>query len=392
MMVIMSVLLDIQDLKVWFRNAFGSTVQALDGIQLTIHEGMTFGLVGESGCGKSVTARSIMRLQDQSTVQNGAIYFVDPRHANNQYIDLLSLDENTMRQFRGKLISMIFQEPNAALNPIMTVGDQIAECFLIHQKMDMQHTLLHNWKTYQGIKKWLFYAPNQLVSLYHTYDSYILVKILRILLGFKWLDRLLYQEAINRATSLLTELGISDAVRVIQQYPHELSGGMKQRICIAMAIACNPVLLIADEATSNLDVTIQSQILKLFKDLKKIANVTILFITHDLGVVAETCTHASVMYAGQICETAPVNVLFEAPYHPYTKALIHAVPRYNQDKPLESIPGSVPDLQNPPSGCRFHPRCPKSDHKCVQEKPILRSINYMHFVACWRANEEADHE
>jgi oligopeptide/dipeptide ABC transporter ATP-binding protein len=313
--------LEIRDLHVNFR-VHGGVVRAVRGLNLTIPAGRTVGLVGESGCGKSVSALSIMRLLEKNaTVARGEIKFRGK--------DLLKLPEPQMQQIRGNDISMIFQEPMTALNPVFSVGDQIAESVEIHQLADSA-------------------------------------------------------EARKRAITLLQMVGIADAKRLAKEYPHELSGGMRQRVMIAMALACDPDLLIADEPTTALDVTIQAQILQLMRDLKSRTGAAILLITHDLGVVAEMCDDVAVMYGGRIVEHAPTKEIYSNPKHPYTVGLLESIPRlhHKQDR-LHVIRGNVPNPLTIPPGCSFHPRCPKRFEPCDQYLPSLANIEPDHQVSCF---------
>ena len=318
-------ILEIRGLKTYFFTDAG-VVRAVDGVDLVVNRGEVLGLVGESGCGKSVTSLSIMRLVGQpGIIVDGAISFDDE--------DLLKLPESTMRDIRGNRISMIFQQPQSCLNPVFRVGEQITEVLLIHQDMSKD-------------------------------------------------------EAAHRAVELLATVGIPEPESRAQSYPHELSGGMAQRVMIAMALACVPQLLIADEPTTALDVTIQAQILDLMRNLRSQMEASIILITHDLGVVAEMCDRVSVMYAGRIVEEASVTELFKNPKHPYTDALIGSTPVLGQtDKDLVTIPGSVPNLINLPPGCRFAPRCrARVEHDleiCTQEEPDLKKVAPDHTVRCW---------
>jgi peptide/nickel transport system ATP-binding protein len=280
---------------------------------------------------------------------------------------------------------MIFQEPNAALNPIMRIGDQVAESFMFHRQGEMcrkvyKDIVAGKVKTgpFKAILKGLY-------ELKAKTPQHLLFKLLKQLPFLKRWDRLLHREALNRSAEIIAQLGIANADEVINRYPHNLSGGMKQRIVIAIALACSPMLLIADEATSNLDVTIQAQILELLRDLRRRKAISsILLITHDLGVVAETCDRVGVMYAGNLCEVGPINSIFENPRHPYTTALLNSVPRVAQEGALASIEGSVPNLVSPPPGCRFHPRCPHVKDICRQRFPETVAVENGHTVACYR--------
>jgi oligopeptide/dipeptide ABC transporter ATP-binding protein len=315
-------LLEVEDLTVSFAAA-DRRVTVLDGISFTLDAGEIVGLVGESGCGKSITAMSVMRLlpSPPSRVDRGGIRF--------DGTDLLSLDERGMRAMRGNRIGMIFQEPMTSLNPTFTVGWQIDEALRLHTKLDGA-------------------------------------------------------ERRARCLELMGLVGIGAAERRLGQYPHELSGGLRQRIMIAMALACGPRMIIADEPTTALDVTIQAQILDLLLTLRRDLGTAILIITHDLGVVAEYCDRVVVMYAGKVVETAPVASLFAHPRHPYTTGLLASMPRLDGGRgPLASIPGMVPSPGNHPPGCPFADRCPNVLPSCAAEMPPLQAGSDGHAFACW---------
>lgn len=320
-------LLDISNLKVVFYTYRG-IIKALNGVELWMNKGERLGIVGETGCGKSVTALSIMGLIEQpGEIIEGDILFEDKL--------LTSMKENALMNIRGKDISMIFQEPNAALNPVMKAGFQIAES---------------------------------------------IAKVKGIKIG---------KEVYTEVRKKLEIAGL-DWERTINLYPHELSGGMAQRVMIAMALSSNPKLLIADEPTSALDVTIQAQILDLLDELVKKFGNTVILITHDMGVAAEFCDKMAVMYAGNVVEYATTTDIFENPHHPYTKGLLKAVPKIGRTDELQSIPGVVPDLVEPPSGCRFHPRCKQAMNICKKDFPPLIKIESDHYVACYLYGKE-DH-
>ncbi|MBX4917467.1 ABC transporter ATP-binding protein [Rhizobium bangladeshense] len=321
------ILLDVQDLETHF---FGeeSVTRALGGVSFQVKKGETLGVVGESGCGKSVTALSIMRLLPKLSAKTmgGEVLF----HGGN----LLDLPDREMRKIRGDKIAMIFQDPMTSLNPVYTVGRQIAEAVEIHT----------------GASR---------------------------------------SEALAKAVDMLRLVRIADPERRVSNYPHEMSGGMRQRAMIAMALACSPELLIADEPTTALDVTIQAQILRLIVDLKERMGTSVMFITHDLGVVAETCQRVIVMYAGRIVEQATVTDLFARPMHPYTKALMRSVPdrRRGKERRLPEIPGIVPSLREPIVGCSFAPRCPFATEVCREETPAVKEYGADHAAACWHVEE-----
>ena len=322
----MSQLLDIEHLNIRFVNG-GKETEVVSDLSLSLGRRETLGIVGESGSGKSVTSLSIMRLHpDETTRIKGAIRFQDK--------DLLSLSEREMQDIRGNKIAMIFQEPMTSLNPIHTVGKQIAESVLLHSK---------------ATKK----------------------------------------EAMARARQLLELCGIPDPDQRMKEYPHQLSGGMRQRVMIAIALACDPELLIADEPTTALDVTIQAQILELMKAIKKDRDMSIIMITHDLGIVYDFCDRVVVMYTGEVVESAPVKELFAAPLHPYTEGLIGALPRLGQPtERLSAIEGMVPDAGDMPRGCHFHPRCPYATERCRAEHPPLTTLPDGRQVRCFRGKGE----
>jgi oligopeptide transport system ATP-binding protein len=319
-------LLEIEGLKTYFRTRMGD-VLAVDGVDLTIRPGETVGLVGESGSGKSVTARSIMRLVQTppGRYAGGRILFEGK--------DLLTLSEAEMRELRGGKISMIFQDPMTFLNPVFTAGEQVAEAIRRHQGASRAQARAHT------------------VELFKT-------------------------------------VGIPNAEERYDAYPHHLSGGMRQRVMIAIALSSRPALLVADEPTTALDVTIQAQILNLLRDLQQQFGMSILLITHDLGVVAEMCDSVAVMYAGRIVEQAPIETLFEDPEHPYTIGLMNAIPRAElAGVPPKPIEGAPPDLLRPPTGCRFHPRCPYRQEICVHQDPAFVAVASNHHAACHFAGQ-----
>jgi oligopeptide/dipeptide ABC transporter ATP-binding protein len=323
----MGTLLSIRDLKTQFYSA-GKTIRALDGVSFDIEEGGSFGLVGETGCGKSVTALSILRLIPfpPGKIVGGEIHF---RGRN-----LLDLTEEEIRSVRGKEISMIFQEPMTSLNPVFRIGDQMMEVIMLHQGLGRS-------------------------------------------------------QAFEKAIEMLELVHMPEARKVMRQFPHQLSGGMRQRAMIAMELSCRPFLLIADEPTTALDVTIQAQILRLIKEMEREFHSSILLITHDLGVIAEICDRVAVMYAGSIVEQAGVEEIFEDPKHPYTKGLWGAIPRIDEEREiLAVIPGTVPDLSHPPTGCKFNPRCSHRFDPCDRMPPPLSQISPGHFVACFLYGEE----
>ena len=380
----MSKLLETTDLVTNFYTYEG-VVKALNKVSLVVDHGSTFGLVGESGCGKSVTVRSIMRIvQDPGRIEDGKIIVYLDEKTRDKGIDLLEQSEAYMQGLRGDRISMIFQEPNSALNPTMSIGEQVSESYLFHQQKEMSIRILEQlesprYSSLNPLNKFL----QTVYRISANNPSDLRLRILkRLPLLNLWQSRL-KKEARSRSVEIIEKLGIPNPARVVDQFPHNLSGGMKQRIVIAIALACNPVLLIADEATSNLDVTIQAQILDLLSRLKQDVISSILLITHDLGIVAETCDRVGVMYAGNLCEVADVEALFENPLHPYTRALLDAVPKFEVEQELQSIEGNVPNLVTPPPGCRFHPRCPHAMDICRKEFPEMKAAGRDHWVACY---------
>jgi peptide/nickel transport system ATP-binding protein len=366
---------------------YEGVVLALDKLDLGIGQRETLGLVGETGCGKTMTALSILRLiPPPGKIECGSILFNADR--GKEAVDLLKISEAEIRAIRGSRIAMIFQEPGAALNPVFTIGDQIAEVILLHRREEMVRQAL---KTVVGLLEggggslqWLL-RPVWAVEkkLYHDMALDPGVIPPRIIARVPLLRRLLWRikdEAEKASVRMLKEVEIPDAARVARQHPHQLSGGMKQRCVIAMALSCQPKFLIADEPTTSLDVTVQAQILELLRRLKVEKESSILYITHDLAVAAEICDRIGVMYSGSMCELAGTADLFAEPLHPYTVALLAAVPKPGREP--HSIPGFIPDPLNLPSGCRFHPRCEACSEVCAREVPPLREVRPGHYVAC----------
>jgi oligopeptide/dipeptide ABC transporter ATP-binding protein len=317
-------LLSVENLRIYF-HAPGGLVRAVDDIALSLEPGATLGIVGESGCGKTVACLSILRLVDPpGRIEPGSRILFRGR-------DLLAASEEEMRQIRGNEISMVFQEPMTSLNPVRTIGDQVAEAVRIHRRAGAG-------------------------------------------------------EARERAIEMLRLVGIASPERRVDDYPHELSGGMRQRAMIAMALACDPAMLIADEPTTALDVTIQAEILDLLSDLRQRLGMSMIFVSHDLGVVSEIADRVAVMYAGQIVESGPTGEIFARPRHPYTEGLLRSLPRINRrSRRLATIPGSVPSPKRWPSGCRFHPRCPHAWNRCRAETPPL--LGDAHLSRCWLEEE-----
>ncbi len=390
-------LLEVEDLKMNFYTYEG-IVQALDRINLNVREGEILGLVGETGCGKSVTALSILRLiRPPGRIEKGKVIFrmKDRLDESKQGMNLLDQDEVFMQKVRGNEISMIFQEPSAALNPVYSIRDQVSESFLLHREKELCQKALKRIE--EDIKKETFFLKKAILKMERGIylkmienPSSFFLKFLSFIPGVRRYNRRVLEEAKIESIEILRILGISHPEEVVMRYPHELSGGMQQRVVIAMALACNPTLLIADEPTSNLDVTIQAQILDLVRKLRQEFGSSILFITHDLGVVAEMCERVVVMYAGHIAEVAPVRSLFQKPLHPYTQGLLKSVPRPGRKDRLQSIKGSVPNLISPPSGCRFHPRCPSVMTRCSGAKPSLKEIEKNRLVACYLYHQETE--
>ena len=319
--------LEVRDLELWFNGDYGA-VKILNKVSFDINKGETLGIVGESGCGKSMTSLCIMQLLNTPpAVINGSIKL--------RGRELLALSDKQMQQIRGNKISMIFQEPMTSLNPVFTIGNQLSETFMLHQ----------------GLSR---------------------------------------KEAEKKAVELLEMVKIPLPEQRVKEYPHQLSGGMRQRVMIAMALACQPELLIADEPTTALDVTIQAQILDLMRQLQKDMGTAIAFITHDLGVVYEMCDRVLVLYCGEVMEEAPVEELFGDPKHPYTDGLMSTLPKFDQPGKLPTIPGTVPPSGKYPKGCVFAPRCPYASEQCNTCKPPLVDLGGDHKVRCFRYAEEQE--
>ncbi|NJE26778.1 ABC transporter ATP-binding protein [Thermococcus sp. MV5] len=318
-------ILQVRDLTVHFYT-YAGIVKAIEKVSFDVYKGETFALVGETGCGKSVTSRALTQLiESPGRIVGGKVVY----YSEKGPVDLLQLNEEEIREIRGNEIAYIFQDPHASLDPLYNVGYQIAEGMEVHGRI-------------KNIK-----------------------------------------EGIRRAVDILRSVLIPDPEKRVHNYPHELSGGMKQRVVIGTGIANNPKVLIADEPTTALDVTVQAQILDLINELKSKYHATVILITHNLGVVAETADRVAVMYAGKIVEIGNVKQIFNNPLHPYTKGLLNAVPNpMTKIERLEAIPGTVPNLITPPGGCRFHPRCPFATEICKQKIPELVEIEDGHFVAC----------
>jgi peptide/nickel transport system ATP-binding protein len=379
----MADLISIRDLRVQFYT-YDGTVTALDGINLDIRSNETYGLVGETGCGKTVTALSILRLiPPPGVIEQGSISFND---SGDGMIELLTISEDEIRKIRGNKISMIFQEPSSALDPVYTIGDQISESILLHLRHELAERVLEHMHIPPGgfFKKITAPVTRPLELLvFRTIAENPETRLPDILMRFPIIRNILWRsrsEAVDMTVDLLKSVEMPDASRVTKQYPHELSGGMKQRSVIAMALACNPRLLIADEPTTALDVTIQAQILDLLRKLKDERNASILYITHDLSVAAEICDRIGVMYAGQICEEAGAAELYDNPMHPYTKALLAAVP--GPGKHPHAIIGAIHDFAEEEGVCKFYPRCSVREKRCLSGLPESREVSPGHFVAC----------
>jgi peptide/nickel transport system ATP-binding protein len=410
-------------------HTFEGVVKALNGVALVIDKGETYGIVGESGCGKSVTVRSMMRIvQSPGRIVDGRILVFFDEGEASKGIDLLERSEAFMTSVRGDRISMIFQEASTSLNPVFTIADQVGESFFLHRRgqvldetiaaldAEIARARLFTGRGWKLLQRSLFRRERAALQAHEReidrIDAALLVlegretpqaaaeraslnarrdrvsvssrrvsaarRVPLLALYYRRLERTVRGHVVD----LLRSLGVANPERVAAGYPHELSGGMQQRIVIAIALACHPVLLIADEPTSNLDVTIQAQIVELIKTLKATTISSVLYITHDLGLVAEICDRTSVMYAGDVAETATVKDIFREPLHPYTQGLLRSVPKVEQAGELASIPGAVPNLVVPPTGCRFHPRCPHVMDICPKEKPPTVERGAGHFVAC----------
>ncbi len=374
-----NLVLDVKDLFVRF-HTYEGVVNALDGVYMFLRRGDTMGVVGETGCGKSVTAKSILRLiEAPGRIEGGKILFHDLNMETNESVvhDLVQVSAEEMLDIRGNKISIVFQDPATYPNPVFRIGNQIAEVIELHQDLSLDAL---NMKI----------AKLEL-SLSESTTGENRTKIEEKIAYYKEQlddppvpDKKSRREAARlKAIEMLRLVRMPAPEQVVNQYPHELSGGMRQRALIAMSLACNPSILICDEATTALDVTVQAQVLTLLNQLKKEIGTSIIVITHDMGVVAETCNWVNVMYAGTTAESCATNELFEHPMHPYTAGLLKAVPKLHEVKNrLPQIRGSVPNLITPPSGCRFHPRCDYATGKCKEEKPQLLEQKPGHWVAC----------
>jgi peptide/nickel transport system ATP-binding protein len=340
------ILLKIEGLKTYFFTEAG-VVKAVDGVSFDVRKGESLGLVGESGSGKTVTALSVLRIVPKpGRIVDGKVEF--------QGVNLLSKKEKEVQLIRGKEIAVIFQDPSSSLNPVYTVERQLKDIILAHNQFEEVKFSSYMKMALKGqFKKALQTRRSTRVALH------------------------------KKIVDLLNLVGIPEAEVRMREYPHQFSGGMKQRVAIARALALQPTLLFADEPTTALDVTIQAQVLDLLEDLKKKLGMSLVMITHDMGIIAKMTTRVVVMYAGNVCEIAKTEDLYEHPKHPYTALLLAAVPRLDRKKNLTIIPGNIPNLIEPPSGCRFHPRCKYATAKCAEAPPPLEEVAPDHFVACF---------
>jgi peptide/nickel transport system ATP-binding protein len=363
----------IEDLVLNFYTYEG-IVQALDKVKFYIKEGETIGVVGETGCGKSMTALSVLRLiPPPGKIEGGKIYL----QKDGRWLDILRQREGYLRRIRGDDISMVFQDPRSALNPVYTVKEQIGEVIALHRREELCDKILED---YRNKKIRLSNFERRMLEKMKTNPRALSVRFASKMPFLKGFKKKFDAEIEKEVVRLLRDMRIPDPERVANMYPHELSGGMAQRVVIAIALSCSPRILIADEPTTNLDVTVQLQILTLIRELKKKYKATVHYITHDMGVIAEMCDRVVVMYAGNVVEMADVLELFKNPLHPYTKALLECIPRPGCE--FKSIEGVVPSLINPPSGCRFNDRCPFRMEVCLKKRPDLVKVKEGHFVFC----------
>lgn len=379
-------LLQVKDLKTYFFTEEG-VVKAVDGVSFSIHRDEILGLVGETGCGKSVTALSVLKLvRSPGKIISGSINF--------EGTDLATLPEKDMLKYRGNTITMIFQDPMNSLNPVMKVGDQLAEVYILHQHDYLKEELAKAQQENSILKEKLKQMKADLKNASEEGAETLKVQIdalKRKVKGRIKLKDIAYRES----SQLLDRIGLPNADSLVNRYPHELSGGMRQRIMIAMGLACNSKLLICDEPTTALDVTIQAQILDMIRELKNRLHNSVLFITHSLGVIFELCDRVAVMYSGNIVEYGTVLDVFENPQHPYTQGLLAAIPKVTPESRTEKlaiIKGMVPNLIYPPKGCRFHPRCEHAMHICKAIRPKLNQRENEVQVACHLYNEDMSDE
>lgn len=372
------VFLEIENLHLDF-SVYQGTVQVLDGINLEMKKGEIFGIVGETGCGKTVTTRSIVRLLEANAlIDEGTIRFMGSDN-------LLKISDADMAKIRGARVSIIFQEPMTSLNPTMRIADQVGEGLLLHFKEDM-------------LKKGIILADEASSPLSGLHKQFlemelkdpnsIVLKIIKRIPLLNRFNRYPRDAARIDSVQILKDVGMPSPERIAMEYPHELSGGMRQRVLIAIALACQPDLIIADEPTTAVDVTTQAKILNLLLKLREERGTSILVITHNLGLIAEICDRVCVMYAGQIAEIGDVVDIFNHPLHPYTTGLMKAIHNIGDKEELEEIPGNVPILLYPPSGCRFHPRCDRVMPICSEKRPTLKEMETGHRVHCWLYQKE----
>lgn len=411
----MDKILIVRDLIVDF-HTYEGIVKVLDKVNFELEKGETLGIVGETGCGKSVTVQTILQLIPSPPmmgkgeilffVVDGSSEHTSSKEPHRKFVNLLELTESQMREIRGNRISMVFQEPMTALNPTITVGKQIEKSFLLHRKKDLYRetikradveikklsndigqygegrketdknfVLKSKLKLYERYRTIYEDALNEQENLLHKLMSKV-----PILRGYR---RWLKERVKSRTIELLRRVKIPTPEEIVDRYPHELSGGMRQRVLIAMAVACNPDILIADEPTTALDVTTQAEILRLINELKSNIGCSVIYITHDLGVISEICDRVAVMYAGVIVEIGSVEAIFEKALHPYTQGLMRTRLKLGEKREyLDTISGTVPNLILPPSGCRFHPRCPSAMDICEKVKPDVTEVEKGHLVSC----------
>lgn len=378
-------LVEIRDLVLRYYTYEG-VVKALEGVDLLVKRGETLGIVGETGSGKTVTALAVMGIvTPPGRIEEGSVLI----RRGEGWLDMVKQPESVLRGIRGRVVSMIFQEPSQALNPVYTIADQVGEVYLTHTFDELCSEVLDEVERemaqaraqgqfFRGL--WLSFQRRAYRRLLRNRRDKLL-QLLSHVPGLRRYRERLAKKTRQRVVSILRQMEIPDPERVADSYPHQLSGGMKQRVVIAMALAARPALLIADEPTTSLDVTIEAQILDLMRKMKREYGATLMFITHDFGLIAEMASRVAVMYAGNVVEVADVKEIFLNPLHPYTQGLLRAIPKVGA-KELQPIEGVIPNLVNPPSGCRFHPRCPYAMEVCKNVSPTLKSVREEHYVAC----------
>jgi peptide/nickel transport system ATP-binding protein len=379
----MSKLIEIQDLRLRFYT-YAGVVKALEGVNTYVTDGETLGIVGETGCGKTTTGLAIFKIVvPPGKIEHGKVLF---KTRTGRTVDLLKLSDRALTWVRGRDISMVFQEPSSSLNPVFSVGNQVSEVFFHHRRKEMiQNVLKELEEDIQEVgatflRGGIYKIEKKIYNkMLEKPNSPSLRIISRIPIINRYKGRL-NKEVKKAVVNLLGDLEFPDPDRVFDMYPHELSGGMQQRIVIAMALACNPLLLMLDEPTTSLDVTIQAQVLNLVKKLKMKYKSSVLFITHNLGVIAEMADRVAIMYAGNVVEVSDVREIFKHPLHPYTKGLMESIPRAGKE--YKTISGTVPDLIEPPLGCRFHPRCSMAMPICTEVSPKMVEIKKDHLVSC----------